>query len=178
MNTDHIKTPRLDLVPLSLEQLGLYLDDPGQLEKELDLLISRDILTEILKRAISIKREKMAGLPAAHHPWQSYWLIVVEREKFGAGMIGFKGLPNKNGEVEIGYGIDPRVRNRGYTTEAVKAMIHWAFQSEQCTSVIAPDTLRKNVASNSVLVKVGMVVYEESQEAISWRIDKNRIDQE
>jgi ribosomal-protein-alanine N-acetyltransferase len=92
---------------------------------------------------------------------------------YGAGLAGFKGVPDGQGEVEIGYGIDPACQGQSYATEAVRALIAWAFQSPECTSVIAPNTKRSNIASNRVLGKVGMRIYAETAEAISWRIDKN-----
>jgi RimJ/RimL family protein N-acetyltransferase len=114
----------------------------------------------------------MAAVKEEDHPWLTYWIIVLDEDGFGAGMAGFKGVPDEAGEVEIGYGIDPAYQGRGYMTEAVGALIEWAFQEERCRSVIAPDTERANVASNKVLSKVGMHVYEESEDARSWRIDR------
>ena len=76
------------------------------------------------------------------------------------------------GEAEIGYGIDLTYRGQGYTTEAVRALIAWAFDNPGCRSVIAPDTPHSNVGSNRVLEKAGMSVYEESPEALSWRIER------
>jgi RimJ/RimL family protein N-acetyltransferase len=57
-------------------------------------------------------------------------------------------------------------------TEAVKGLIEWAFQDTRCRAVIAPDTKRWNVASHRVLEKVGMRVYNETEEALDWRVDK------
>ncbi len=65
--------------------------------------------------------------PEKELPWITYWLIRVPPEGFGAGLIGFKGLPDQNGVVEVGYGIDPEFRNFGYTTEALGGLIQWAF---------------------------------------------------
>jgi ribosomal-protein-alanine N-acetyltransferase len=52
--------------------------------------------------------------------------------------------------VEIGYGIDPAYRNRGYMTEAVRGLIDWAFRDPRCRSITAPNTERSNIASNHV----------------------------
>jgi RimJ/RimL family protein N-acetyltransferase len=134
--------------------------------------ISAGMVTDPLRRAIKMKISKMKEVPEERHPWYTYWLIVPIEEPFGAGMAGFKGYPDGKGEVEIGYGIDPAYRGKGYMTEIVRAMIAWAFESPECTSVIAPDTMKSNPASNRVLEKSGMHVYEETAEAFSWRIDK------
>jgi RimJ/RimL family protein N-acetyltransferase len=123
-----------------------------------------------------MKLSKMSTAKENDHLWLTYWLVVVDSLAddglFGAGLLGFKGCPDRNGEVEIGYGIDPDYQNKGYTTEAVRAMIAWAFQDPQCKSVIAPNTQRTNLASNRVLAKVGMRIYRETADALFWRIDR------
>jgi RimJ/RimL family protein N-acetyltransferase len=168
-----LRTQRLRLIALSLEQLSLYLTDTQELEQQLGFPVSRKIITQIVGRAIEIKASKMAAVPKALHPWYTYWLIVILDEPYGAGLAGFKGYPDSQGDAEIGYGIDPDYRRKGYTTEAVRELIAWAFEEPDCTSIIAPGTLKSNVASNRVLEKVGMFVYEESAKTLSWRIDKH-----
>jgi ribosomal-protein-alanine N-acetyltransferase len=165
-----IQTERLKLMALTMDQLRLCLDAPEQLDRELGFPISRDNLTEPARRAITMKLDKMSGVGDELHPWYTYWLVVIAAEPFGAGLAGFKGAPDPDGTVEIGYGIDPAYRNRGYTTEAARALIAWAFQDPDCRTVIAPDTRKDNVASNRVLAKVGMHVYDESDDALSWKI--------
>lgn len=167
-----IQTRRLRLLPLSLDQLRCYIPNPAALEQELGFDVSRDIVTDRLRRAISMKMVKMERADPAEHAWYTYWLIVVKEKPYGAGLAGFKGLPDDQGQVEIGYGIDPACRNQGYMTEAVKALIEWAFQDVRCNAVIAPDTNKENPASNSVLKKVGMRVVNETPESFDWRVDK------
>jgi ribosomal-protein-alanine N-acetyltransferase len=167
-----IQTERLNLIPLTLRQLSLYLADPQRLERELGLSISRSILTERVRRAIEIKVSKMTQAEENTHVWYTYWLVVVTQEPFGAGLAGFKGYPDEDGEVEIGYGIDPSYQGKGYTTEAVQALIAWALGEPDCKSVIAPDTKKWNIASNRILEKVGMHVYNETDDALFWKIDE------
>ncbi len=168
-----ILTPHLKLIALTPEQLKLYLEAPDQLEQALGFPVARDILTEIVQRAIRIKLAKMAQAPAQNYAWYTYWLVVPIDRPYGAGLAGFKGVPDSQGEVELGYGIDPAYQGQGYATEAAQALIAWAFQSPDCATVVAPNTKRSNVASNRVLKKVGMRIYAETADAIFWRIDKN-----
>lgn len=170
-DTTGISTSRLDLIPLTREQLGNYLDQESLFTREVGPA-SRTILTPILQKAIRMKLVKLDQASPQDSAWITYWLIKVPPEGFGAGMIGFKGFPDQNGEVEIGYGIDPAYRNQGYTTEAVQGMIHWAFGDSRCSRVIAPDTPRSNLASNRVLEKAGMRIYAESPDTLSWCLDK------
>jgi ribosomal-protein-alanine N-acetyltransferase len=106
----NIPTDRLTLMPLSIDQLHDYLDGAQALE---GMRVSRALLTERLRRAIGIKIERMAAAEEDDHPWLTYWLIVVSEDGFGAGMAGFKGVPNEAGEVEIGYGLILIDRVRG-----------------------------------------------------------------
>jgi ribosomal-protein-alanine N-acetyltransferase len=167
-----IQTERLRLIPLSLSQLQCYVAAPEVLGREFGFGVSRDIVTDGLRRAIEMKVSKMERVDPAEHAWYTYWLIIVEDGPYGAGLAGFKGVPDDQGRIEIGYGMDPAYRSRGYMTEAVKALIAWAFQDTRCRAVIAPNTKRWNVASNRVLEKVGMQVYNETEEALDWRADK------
>ena len=167
-----IRTERLQLIALTVSQLGLYVAAPEQLEQELGLSVSRGIVTDRLRRAIDIKLSKMELVEEQEHPWYTYWLIVIADEPYGAGLAGFKGSPNDQGEVEIGYGIDPAYRNRGYMTEAVRGLIDWAFRDPRCRSITALSIERSNIASNRVLEKVGMRVSGETDEALDWRLDR------
>jgi [ribosomal protein S5]-alanine N-acetyltransferase len=166
-----LQTERLRLAPLAVEQLRCYVEAPDDLERQLGFPVSRGIVTEPLRRAIETKISLMEGADPAQHPWYTYWLVIVGDRPYGAGLAGFKGLPNSQGEAEIGYGIDAAYRSRGYTTEAVKRLIEWAFENGACRAVIARTTNRQNVASNRVLENVGMRVYCESAEALDWRVD-------
>ncbi len=106
-----------------------------------------------------MKLAKLAHVEPAREAWYTYWLVVIRDAAFGAGLAGFKGFPDQNGEVEIGYGIDPDYQRQGYTTEAVQRLIAWAFEESACRSVVARDTKKWNAASLRVLSKVGMRVY-------------------
>jgi [ribosomal protein S5]-alanine N-acetyltransferase len=168
-----LHTERLDLIPLSTVQLQQYLEQPALLEQELGFPISRAIITERVQRAIRMKLDRMAHVEETRLAWYTYWLMVMRAPPpFGAGLIGFKGLPDHNGDAEIGYGIDPNYQRQGYTTEAVQRMLVWAFEEPTCLAVVARDTKKLNIASLQVLAKVGMKVYEESEDAYWLRVER------
>lgn len=171
MPFERITTARLELIPLTANQLKMYLEQDPEFPIQVGP-VSPGPLSDPVKRAIGMKLEKMAASPAQDHPWYTYWLIKVLPQGFGAGLIGFKGVPDQNGAVEIGYGIDSSFQNQGFMTEAVRGMIRWAFQDPRCTRILAPDTLRSNLASNRVLEKVGMKVYQEKRDSLSWHLKK------
>jgi len=166
-----ICTERLRLVALTRDQLDTCLADPRRLGQELGVCISPNLVDDPARRAIRFKTGKMAEVATELHPWYTYWLVVLVAELCGAGLAGFKGAPDERGEVEIGYGISPAHRNRGYMTEAIEALIAWSFQHPNCQAVLA-DTLKDNMASQRVLIKAGMRIYYESDEGLCWRIDR------
>ncbi|MBN2502167.1 MAG: GNAT family N-acetyltransferase [Anaerolineales bacterium] len=166
-----LSTPRLQLRTLTKEQLLQYLDQPEELATELGITISRPILTETTQRAIHMKAEKMAAASERDHAWYTYWLIVLTEHAHGVGLVGYKGLTTGQEEVEIGYVIEPGHRNQGYMTEAVKALVNWAFTDPRCQAVFAP-VLKTNPPSSRVLEKAGFWVERETEEKIDWRIEK------
>ena len=168
--TASIRTQRLLIVPLSLVQLRLYLADPLALETELGLSISREVLTKRVQRAIQMKLKKMENIEEAYHPWQTYWLIITSADNFGAGLAGFKGVPNESGLTEIGYGIDPAYQNKGYMSEAVQALVDWALQHPSCKTVTA--TAVENPASRRLLEKLGAHLMAEDSTSTSWEFTR------
>jgi RimJ/RimL family protein N-acetyltransferase len=165
-----LRTQRLQLVPLTFPQLKLCLTDPPALEAELGLSISGNVLTERARGAIRKKIEKMSGLDESQHPWQTYWLIVVSEDNFGAGLGGFKGYPDESGSSEIGYGIDPAYQNKGYMSEAVKALVDWALLHPFCRRVTA--TTVENPASRRLLEKLGARLLAEDEASTSWEFTR------
>ncbi len=166
-----LQTARLRLLALSLEQLKAYLHSPHDLEVELGFAVAPIDPAGPVQRAITIKIAKMEHAPASDHPWYTYWLIVPSLAPYGAGLIGLKGIPSLLGEAEIGYGIDEAYQSKGYTTEAARLLVEWAFQSGRCQAVTA-ETRPDNLPSQRVLQKIGMHHYGEQDGMLLWRIDK------
>ena len=167
---DFIRTPRLFLLALKEHQLQQYLDDPAALEKELEISVSRELLTDTVRCAIGMKIRKMQESNPADHVWYTYWLIVPVMKPFGAGLAGFKGVPDAGGTTEIGYGIATSHQNQGYMTEAVKALVDWAFTHPYCQVVTATEVT--NPASRRLLEKLGAQLTEENKESSTWRINR------
>ena len=81
------------------------------------------------------------------------WVVIAAGEVVGSA--GFVGRPNERGEVELGYGILGGHRNRGYATEAARALVAWALAQPNVQQVVARSEL-SNDASNRVLEKLGL----------------------
>ena len=75
------------------------------------------------------------------------------RQIVGSG--AFKSLPQES-RIEIGYGISPACRRRGYATTGVQLLVHEAFSSGLVEEVYA-EVSSSNEASQGVLRKVGFI---------------------
>jgi RimJ/RimL family protein N-acetyltransferase len=129
-----LKTNRLRIVPMTAEQLGVMTRQPQE-DAHMDAA-----LHEMYNSCIG-------------HPgdwlWYTSWQILLRSDGTCIGSLCFKGGP-KSGAVELGYGIDPPYQNQGYATEAVNAVMNWAFYRQNVFYVMA-ETERENTASIRVL---------------------------
>jgi len=163
-----IHTQRLMLVPLKIDQLQLALQDMSALERSMNVNIKRDFITARVQRAIGMKIEKMQKSDEAQHNWFTYWLIIIQPEQVGAGMLGFKGFPDQTGSTEIGYGIDEMYQGRGYMSEAVQRLVDWAFTHPFCQTITATEV--ENPASRRLLEKLGARLVNTTDHSTSWEI--------
>lgn len=109
----------------------------------------------------------MAQLPGQEE-WGSEWKIMLGQARIGG--IGFKGLPDDDGVVEIGYGIVEEYRRNGYATEALKGMVSWAFEQSGVNQVVA-QTEESNDISAKVLMNNGLVRDGYGDEGPMYKID-------
>lgn len=71
--------------------------------------------------------------------WLGRAMVLTEADgvRRVIGSIGFHGPPDAKGRLEVGYGVDPRYRRRGYASESVKALFDWAHREHGITRFIA-----------------------------------------
>lgn len=91
------------------------------------------------------------------HPENAGWTMhALALGEVIVGNAGFKGAPDDDGEVELGYGIETDQRRRGYAVGAVNLLLARAAREATVSSVVAvidPD----NVASIGVVTKAGLL---------------------
>ncbi len=162
-----IQTERLELIPLTLNQLKLWIEDIPTLEKELDCSYKGELIEgfflEILKGQYEI-----ALKDPDNYLWHSFFFLVRKEDRVVVGSADFKDIPNENGEVEIGYGLGKEFEHNGYMTEAAKAMCEWALKQNGVKSVIA-ETELENFASQNILERCGFKE-DKRGETIWWRL--------
>jgi RimJ/RimL family protein N-acetyltransferase len=84
--------------------------------------------------------------------WGSYFIILQKENKL-IGSCGFKGKPDFDNYVEIGYEVHPRFQGRGIGTEAAKALVDFAFTKN--ISGVKAHTLREENNSVRILKTLG-----------------------
>ncbi|MGH2447968.1 MAG: GNAT family N-acetyltransferase [Chloroflexota bacterium] len=82
--------------------------------------------------------------------------IIDKTDLAAVGQMGFKGLADKDGVVEIGYNVSPAYQRRGYATEMAGALSEWALR-QRAVRRVAAECLAENIASIRVLEKAGFV---------------------
>ncbi|MBB4917112.1 GNAT family N-acetyltransferase [Streptosporangium saharense] len=96
----------------------------------------------------------IAGLLANQADGYGHRLIVERESGLVVGSIGLFWPPNE-GALEIGYGVVPSRRGRGYASEATRAMVEFALGLPGVHTVHA-DVEPSNPASVRVLEKAGL----------------------
>lgn len=167
-----IKTERLILLPLTHAQLLKYIKNDHSLEAELQLHPSSQVLeldfqlVEALENAI---------LPRVADPRQNYlfstlWTMILTSENCMIGDLCFKGEPNEDGEIEIGYGTYEAYQGKGYMTEAVGGIIKWAATQPKVKAITA-ETETSNVASMKILERHHFRKFYEVEKMAWWQLD-------
>jgi len=106
--------------------------------------------------------------------WWTYLIIHIQ-DNLLIGSCGYKGGPDENGTVEIGYEIKSNYRNRGYGKEVARLLTQNALESGLVTRVIA-HTLPFENPSTSVLKSAGYRMVSEVQdeaEGLVWKWEYN-----
>lgn len=164
-----IETPRLQLVALLAEEIRALIAG--------NTSVAASSAGLVFPTGWPEDRDARDGLPwhlghlerdVTHSAWRVR--VVVDRaSSLVVGSINLKGPPNDEGDVEIGWGIDPSVRGRGYASEAAAAVARWASAQAGFTSISAtiPDD---NLPSQRVAARLGMVrTHEMRRELPLWR---------
>ena len=147
-----LRTARLRLTPCSLEAARASLDGPSHVERVLGVEVPETWPPEDLVDALRAYAGELSRDPSLLG-W-GIWLAVVGSGGALVGSAGFKGRPDRDGCVEIGYGIEPGFRRRGYASEAVGALTRWAWR--QGARRIVAECRPNNQASIRVLERNGM----------------------
>ena len=166
-----LESERILLFPLTYENLITYLQGENKLERELNLSDGDRTISPELIEAFHETILIAVADPGNNYLYSTLWNIVDKASNQMVGDLCFKGEPNANGEIEIGYGIYPPFAGKGYMTDAIRVILHWAFAQPGVKTVIA-ETESSNIASHRTLEKNNFRKYKVAGERYWWRCDK------
>ena len=162
-----LETERLYLIPLTVKQLCLWVEDIPALEKELNCSYQAEPMEGLFLEIVKGQIEKTV-CDEANYLYHTFWFLVRKTDRIVVGSTDFKNIPNENGEVEIGYGLGKDFEHNGYMTEAVKAMCKWVLAQNGVSHVIA-ETDIDSPASQKILKRCGFSLYKQA-DSCWWRL--------
>lgn len=123
-----VGTERLEIAPLTVEEIEALLAGDGVRLRELTgVLFARPAAPPpYMTDPLPAVRDRLRARPA-EAPWWN-WLMFERETRRAVGSVSFGGPPDELGAVLIGYAMYEQFEGHGYATEAVKAMVAWAFQ--------------------------------------------------
>lgn len=141
---------RLRLVAASEETARADLEDGPRFARLLGAVVPESWPPKMLQDV----RPLFARLHEDHPNWTGwlgwYAIRLDGPSPILCGSLGFRGPPDAQGMVEIGYSILPEHRRHGLATEMVAMLVDWACAQPDVRSIEA-ETSVKNTASICVL---------------------------
>jgi [ribosomal protein S5]-alanine N-acetyltransferase len=148
-----IRTRRLELRPARVADLEAELAGRDALSAQLGVGVPTDWPPELYDEAAmrySLDVVRAAGGDSA---WAMYYMVEPDRATV-VGVCGYKGPPDADGTVEVGYSVVREFRRNGYATEATSGLMIRAFAEPSVMRVVA-QTLSDLTPSVGVLEKLG-----------------------
>ena len=164
----YLETERLLLIPMSYDFVSRIIQDDSTVYLDLGLkkvdewpekADIKDIL-ELVRDSLKEKSEP-DGFDA--------WLFVNKVDMSIVGDGGFKGNPDEEGNIDLGYAIIESQRQMGLAYEAASALLNWGL-SQAGVNAVTADCLQDNVPSVKILSKLGMEEVKREDGMIYFRI--------
>jgi RimJ/RimL family protein N-acetyltransferase len=150
-----VRTARLEIAPLSADAIEALLQGDA---RRLRSLTGADFSLPVapppyMAESLPVVRDRLRAHPSEAQWWN--WLIVRQDNREAVGSVAFGGMADPTGAVLIGYAMYPEREGHGYATEAVRAMVDWAFAQPgvRVVRALAPVW---NTPAVHVAEKVGM----------------------
>ncbi|ULQ58646.1 GNAT family N-acetyltransferase [Brucepastera parasyntrophica] len=99
------------------------------------------------------------------------WLITEKKDNQIIGSAGYIGEPDNDGNIEIGFGIIPSKRGKGFCTEAVKALLTWGLRQDEVACITARCD-KSNMVSRRTIIKLGFEYTGDEDNVMNWKIDR------
>lgn len=169
-----LRTSRLTLIPVTLAMVDAALAGNDALAATLGVTVPATWPHEFLDAdAFSWFRARLTE-PGYAEGW---WMYFATHEGVDGpaliGSVGYKGPPDADATVEIGYGVVSDQRRRGYAAEMAMALTARAFAESDVRRVIA-ETMPELVGSIGVLERCRFVLVDGAAEPGAIRFELTR----
>jgi [ribosomal protein S5]-alanine N-acetyltransferase len=163
-----VQSRRLKLLAATAESVKAEMEDASRLADLIGAHIPRDWPPATLVDALPLFLKWHDENPD-WTGWLAWYAIRLDAAApILCGSAGFKGPPDEDGMVEIGYSVLPAHQRCGFATEMVKTLLLWAFAQPGVRCVEAETTV-DNIASVRVLERTGFRLIETGDNIGSFR---------
>ena len=173
-SVDALETARLRLAPWSPEHLLAMIDGAERFESDAGVRLADGLREMFVSGEVSPAWITQLRSAAGPDPWTLGFAVILRTDDRVIGSAAFKGVPDDDGVVEIAYGIAPAYEGQGYATEAARALVEFALERVDVTSIRA-HTKPVNGASGRVLAKSGfhqVGEVEDPEDGLVWRWER------
>ncbi|MBC7542930.1 MAG: GNAT family N-acetyltransferase [Candidatus Sericytochromatia bacterium] len=153
-----ITTSRLELIALSLAMAQVPVTDKAALATMVDGTVAEQWPPEQMDEDAQRWLTEQLTVDPDQEEWLLWYLVHTEgTERRLIGTVGFKGRPDADGTVELGYSVVPAYQRQGLATEAVLDLIDWALADRTVKRIVA-ETYPHLTPSIRVMEKCGMTL--------------------
>ncbi|ELK46013.1 GNAT family N-acetyltransferase [Halobacillus sp. BAB-2008] len=164
---DQYQTERLTMMVFTLDMMNAALESNTRLKEASGCEVPENYPMELYKQMLPYKIERFHEYPE-ENLWEG--LIIHTESNTIIGDMGFKGGPDENGEMDIGYSILPEYRGNGYASEMASSIVRWGLKQPGVKKITASCSTG-NQASIRVLEKAGFQRTGESDGEWYWQLE-------
>ena len=126
MESIRLRTTRLEVISATIEMARAERDDPARLERDFGIRLGRPWPPPLNDEASLAWSISVLEANKGTAGW-GFWYFTLPNEEgspsLAIGNGGFKGPPDADGTIEVGYSVLEEYQRRGYASEAVGALI-------------------------------------------------------
>jgi RimJ/RimL family protein N-acetyltransferase len=169
-----IVTTRLKLVPATVAHVRAEICDRIEFARLIQAMIPENWPPESAADALPLFLKWLEAAPD-RVGWFG-WYVLAQSDGANVpvlvGSCGFLGPP-RDGDVNIGYSVLPQFQRRGFATEMIGGLVHWALEQPAVIRIVA-ETEWANPASLRVLTKLGFAAVGPSADQRGTRFELSR----
>lgn len=161
-----ITTDRLELIPANAERARADAQhDAAELGRLLAARVPEQWPPELTLDVLDFWADTLAAHPEQTGWWNWYFVLLggepEDRVLVGGG--GFGGPPDDGGLIKTGYSVLEPFQRRGIATEAMRALVDWAFEEPGVQTLVA-ETFPHLAASLGVIANLGLTYVGDGEE--------------